>query len=165
MRELSGPEAASWLIRNLGESLRAMAKQDNAYIEHESRVNKTARWLSKPTRVFMESHSSDAARAMNSYYVRIIREVVNWQNANWRELRDRYLAGYRLFAEYGYHESPEFRFMFKPRRTPSGMKAPLVWTHHYQALHASNWDCLMSGIVQNVVLGNPAAGETRAWRN
>jgi len=40
-----------------------------------------------------------------------------------------------------------------------------VWTHHYQALFVSNFNATVSGILQNVVLGNEPAGEVHPWRN
>lgn len=164
-RVLTGPEAAHWLVRNLSESLSAMALSNPSYLEHQTRVSETSMWLTRPWGMFVTEFSPEAVLATNNYYVRIIREAIVWQNNNWRILRDKYLNQHRLMAQYGVHESPEFRFMFKPRRTRSGMRAPLVWSHHYHALWESNFDCLMSPIVQNVVLGNEPGGETKPWRN
>lgn len=162
---ITGSEAAHWLVRNLSESLDAMASASPDYVEHQTRVSETSMWLSRPWHQFIEQFTPEAGLATNNYYVQIIRETIIWQNINWRALRDKYLNEYQLLSQYGVNASPEFRFMFKPRRTRSGMRAPLVWSHHYHALWESNFDCLMSPIVQNVVLGNEPGGETKPWRN
>jgi hypothetical protein len=47
-----------------------------------------------------------------------------------------------------------------------GLRLPVDWNRHYLTIyHSSDFDWIISGIMQNAILANPVAGESRPWRS
>lgn len=156
--------AGNWLIFNLQTTLIKMSTEDPKFKKHVSEFYKTSSILKQPTPEFMQTRTRDEALGINNYYVKLFRKAIVWQNRNWRILQKEYMENTRTMQKQGLRATPEFRFMFRPRRMPSGILAMQVWLHHYQELFSSSCDWVVTGIVQNVVLGNEPGGETGPWR-
>lgn len=46
-----------------------------------------------------------------------------------------------------------------------GLKIPKEWQRHYGAVYTSELPWAISGIMQNAMLANPMAGETKPWKS
>lgn len=46
-----------------------------------------------------------------------------------------------------------------------GLRLPVEWEEHYQAIYESDLPWFISGVLQNAFLGNPLQGERRKWRS
>lgn len=156
--------AGNWLLSNLQTSLLTMSSGDPKFKQHFSEFVKSGDVLKQPMSAFMQSRSPEEALGINNYYVKVFRKVIVWQNQNWRSLQKDYMEANRRMQQQGLRVTPEFRFMFRPRRMPSGIMAMQVWLHHYQELVSSSCDWVLSGVLQNVVLGNEPGGESGPWR-
>lgn len=50
-------------------------------------------------------------------------------------------------------------------QSPAGLRLPAEWQEHYGAVYVSELPWTISGIMQSVMLGNPAAGESKPWKS
>lgn len=151
MEHESPHDAARWLLDDLADGANELGRP----LSDENR-----RLLASPMAVVMADVEPDSGKHLNNELVMLIRDVINLRlDADWKRRRKA-----QLRSSAGSMWRDEW-FNYKAKRARSGMRAPIGWLGRYEKLYQANADLFLSAILQNVVLGNPLAGETSPWRN
>lgn len=103
----------------------------------------------------------DPSRPVHSDYVRVLRTRVSALTENYRPAarlaNDSGVALIRAAIERS--KATGVRTI-KVRR---GLRLPAEWENNYEAIYQSNFPWYVSAVIQNALLGNAPAGETRPW--
>lgn len=144
-------EAASWLLDDLADGA---AELGRPLTDEEREL------LAGAASDAMTNLTRDEALNFNNEMVTLIRGVINLRlDPAWKRRRK---ASLRASGGPGWRD---LWFNYRSKRACSGIRAPLGWLGRYEILYDSNADIMLSPVMQNVILGNSAAGETGPWRN
>lgn len=151
MEHESTYETARWLLDDLADGARELGRPLS---------DDTLQLLASPIAAVMVEVDPEDGKHLNNDLVVLIRDVINLRlEADWKRRRKA-----QLRSSAGSMWRDEW-FNYKAKRVRTGMRAPIGWLGRYEKLHETNADLFLSAVLQNVILGNPLAGETSPWRN